>query len=337
MPPPSSQPFRWMFDYFRQLHIRKARSNLFNVLRFSGRPKRAHSFCKDAARIFGNLVHDPADFDFGDPGMMLCIPQSIVLGLLVGVKGVNVAALTRHHLHTAVESLVFKPVLRSDDGISLNSLSKIEELNRPFPPSLLAIIPELSRYEGLAISVFRGKLVRDKSTGVSQLSLSPKLLSRRHCDSNFKSIDLLVDSPTFRDANNNNDNNHDDSRNTNKTRSQHILTITSLVRLCALRNRITKAKAPSYQFVCRRCLSCFRLEEELNRHTSLCNAFAVGRCFQPKRASNIKVFHPFRKNRYTGRMERNYIQFPKGHTYRSLKPLHSSFLGELLTKKDKTD
>ena len=307
----------------RQAHIRFARATPNHVLRFAARPQMTNtSFLPAVRQIFGkNLVLDPSDF-FVDshPQTSLCVPRCLALTLFVGLDGAWASTLNRAQLNAALRAINFTTVLKRD-GISLADFKKFEELNSPFPPTLLSLFPELSAYKGLKVSIFRAKVIsEDQGTSKeSKFFLFPKFLSSRHSDPELFPLDLLLDSSSLRVEG------ASTGKPAVKGKSLHVLAITSLVKLASLRNPLTKSKAHTFQHVCRRCLRTFRLEDEMRNHSSVCKAFPTCRPFQARRALNTRYFSPFYLNRFTRKMEPRFTKFKLGRLFTMLTPVSTVF------------
>ena len=306
----------WVFRDVAQAHLRFVAATPLNILRFSGRMQTTSTFNKETKRLFYNYVVDPRDLFHHDQGAPLCVPQAIILSLLINLHGTKASALKYKQLTVALEALNFKTLLKSD-GISFYDIPRIEAINKPIPERLLDCFPQLSGYLGLAINIFAGRMVRT-GDGQTHFHLTPKLLSRKHSDfERYYNVDLLIDHHSFRNI-------------PNKSTSQgqkHMLAITSLVRMCTRRNPLMRNNAPTYQFICRKCLRPFQRENDFLAHSRTCLSFPAARVFQPRRAWNSKIYRPYRHNKMTHRMEQNFVAFKRGELYKTLRPLTSSFIG----------
>ena len=201
----------------------------------------------------------------------------------------------------------------------MTKFNTIESLNKaPFSKEMLRLFPTLSQFEGLCINLYRGKLYNPENCLKAELHLFPKLLSRNHDSGNHLPIDLLIDNFQFRDTH---------TKPTSNFKSKHILSITSLPKLCKSCNPLTKYIKNELAYLCRMCLKLFRFQEEFTRHSGICCSFPRGRPFQPRQARNIKTYRPYRWNRFTKTMEPNYLEFKLGDLFKSVKPPASSFIG----------
>ena len=193
-------------------------------------------------------------------------------------------------------------------------------MNFPFSERILDIAPTLSSSSGLAINVFKGRLVNNPtSKGGVELHIFGSYLSKNANNPNVYQVDLLIDSAQFRNVKT-----ASSGPNCFAT-SRHVLCITSLLKLCGRRNPLTKSNVSAYSYLCRRCLKLYKFEEDFRYHTSICTNFPLKRAHQPRRAKNSRTFQQFRVNRFNGKMEPSYIRFSLGKCFATIRPLTSSF------------
>ena len=158
-------------------------------------------------------------------------------------------------------------------------------MNFPFSEQILDIAPTLSSSTGLAINIFKGRIVNNPmSKGGVELHIFGCFLSKNANSPGSYQVDLLVDSAQFRNV----------QTAPSRPNSRHVLCITSLLKLCGRRNPLTKSSVSSYSFICRRCLKLYKFEEDFRYHTSICTNFPLKRAHQPRRAKNSRTFWPIR-------------------------------------------
>ena len=284
--------------------------------------------------MFGNLVIDPQAFhpNLNQSPYSLCVPLSIALTLLVRIENYAPSSLTKKMIKTALSLFCFNPVLNPTEGIRLSNFHKLEKLNTPFSINQINQYPSLAQFHGLALNVFFAKiqqspLASPKRTPIQKsktpsLFLFPKYLSVNHGNADYLQVDMLISDPSFYFET-------DDQPQLTTKRfhlQQHVLVISNLPLLVARRNATTRTHSKRFTELCRRCLNLYQSSLELREHKNQCHAYPSGRAMQPRRCRNQVLYRPYVYNKYTRKVEKNYLKFKPGHLYRTLKPLFATFI-----------
>ena len=299
------------------------------------------NFHPSIRQLFSNLILDPENFyphqsNNTLEAYSLCVPLTIALSLLIKLEGHTASSLTKEKIKNALNTFSFQSVLNPDNGISLSSFSQIETLNTPFTQYHTDQYARLSQFQGLSLNLFYGKIHQSpqnrpkntlnstKSTNTLQMFLFPKYLSRHHDNPNFFQIDMLLSDPNFYLP----EKKHQSQPKPKRFHlNKHVLAIVNLPLLVARRrNAATRNHARRYTEVCRKCLTLYKSSLELSEHKTQCQAYSSARAMQPRRCRNQIIYKPYIYNKYTKKVEVNYLKFKTGHLYRTLKPLFTTYI-----------
>lgn len=315
----------WNFSRICQFHIRHIRALPSNMIRFGARSRLGAAYLPPVEKLFNGCVYDPDAFP---PSTInnICVIKSIALAMFLSITPITPREIKSESMNRAIQALKYQHVLDPfpDGGVSATNFRALERANSPIPLPLIQLIPELGMYSGIAINLFRPKLSADKSP---KIYIFPTQLSVKHQDPAFLQVDLLKCTPELL------------AEPTKMNKTAHVLTIPHLARFLALRNPTYRLNAHQYRYICRHCLSIFVSIQLMNRHNKYCNTFPVGGRCQPRRSRNIKVHIDNMTDPATGQQRPNGLFYKRGHLYRAVRPLISTFydseaITEEITTKD---
>ena len=303
------EPFPNSSPHYSQCHIRLVKSAPSNWLSFGARPKKRQNFTPAVNRIFSNLVLDPSDFE--NTQSNLCVPLSIALSLITNFQKTTPTEITRAQITNTLNAIHFRHLLDPIVGIPMHQFKDLEKGNTPPSPAMLNLFEGLDKFSGIGINLFTVRLFNDGTT--TKVFLLPSILSTKHNDPTVYQMDLIKDSSCIRSPG-------------HKITQNHVLIATNLPLLLARRNTKTRKNAHKYTHSCRACCRAFLNEVSFVSHSKTCEGFSTkGKC-KPRRAKNIKIHQPFRINKFNLREERNGLTFRRGHAYKTIMPLHSTFI-----------
>ena len=248
----------WQFLRVKVFHLRFAKAEPHNLIRFGIRPKRSDSFHPDIRPLFSNYVIDPEPFALVGV-KAACVPISIVLSVLLRESAFTPNTLGKKQVAQGLNTLRFQHLLhRPDGGINLSDFKRLESANTPLPMSFTDRFPSVSQYKGLALNLFRAVLHRD-GNHKPMIYFFPSRLSPHHEDSAFLQIDLLLDSPELRPKK---------APIHSESSALHILAIPNLIKLLAMRHgdENTAHNSTRYDEICRQCCRIFTAREDLEIH-----------------------------------------------------------------------
>ena len=180
----------------RVFHVRYVSSTPENELRY-GFKKKVRLFRQPFANIFKRNIADPARFlREGWSRNNLCLPMIVLMSFEYYTRKGSEQRYrpTFAEVENKLNCLHFTELLEKDfEGITLNKITKFEQINSPLSTRFKAAFPVANFYKGFSINVFR----IDYSKQARTHRVFPLRLSENHQNNDFWNIDVLIDSEDF--------------------------------------------------------------------------------------------------------------------------------------------
>ena len=281
--------------------IRHIRRPPMNALHLGSRHKPI-KFRKTLIPLFHRQIYDPAPYlGEGFDRANLCVPACLLLGLHYKL-GPSLRALNISKIKKELKTIQYESFIEITGlGMPLKNISAFEKTLSPIPNALLELFPQLRCFKGIALNLFsirrNGEVYR----------LFPMSLSKhsRELRTHFQ-LDLLIDTSDIRDSQH------------AAIPENHVLLIAHLPRLLC---RFSDKKNNVYKFphCCRGCCRVFMNLESVEAHQNICDHRQRGVTGRRK-TRNVLVHTVWKRNKFTGSLERNGLQFRKWDNFRLLKP-----------------
>ena len=306
-----SQESGWSFFAISCVDVRVAENTPSNLLRFAGSSDKNRPFHPLLKNLFHKLVVDPSPFlRKGFAKDNYCVPACILLALHNRL-GPPIRTMNVTKIEAELPLLNFSGLLQvSRPGISLSQLSALEKRLSPVPSGLLRAFPALAIYRGISLNLFTVR----RADG--EFRLFPTSLSEHSRDSNFFSVDMIVD--------------NDDIREINAPATSHprgVLHCLLVLQLARLVNKFShrRSNVSKYAHICKVCMKTFHSAAGKLEHFQICDNKKRGVCGK-RRVRNQLIHRPYRINRFTLKREQDGLSFQRSKCARLLKPLSFSCL-----------
>ena len=303
----------WVFSCIVEYHIRLCTSIPDHFIRYAGRSK-PEPFHPLLQRVFARNVIDPVQFlKVGYAKENLCVPMCVILACHAkfgpAISHGSSRNLTK--FQAEMDTLNYQSIMRIERvGMTLTQVTSFEKALSPPPANLTKYFPALKFFHGLSINIYT---VQRKDSLFRIFPTSISSMARR---TDFFQIDLFIDSPELRKDNAAATPLH---HHQNKSNVMHTLYVRNLPKL--LNNFTARAVNRShYEYLCRSCLTVFREPHLRSRHWEICGERKRG-AVEKRRSQNALIHRPWKKNKWSGKFQRNGLFFPRKWVCRQLAPL----------------
>ena len=299
------------------------------IYNFSGRVERKRRFSDKIHPLTHKHIIDPSDFlDDHHTNSGLCVPTCISLSTLLSDDNTIFSMISKRDVKTTNQLINFHSLLTRKKGhsfIRLQQFSLLEDYNSPFPKGLLEKRPNLSKYQGPSLNLYRSEIT--KKDNRTSIHLFPVVLSRFHNNPCYKQVDLLQDNKDLWNTDDSNDNKENERHNKNNFETDitnHVLLIADLARFLYSNSPDASIRSNGSRrcnFIHRPCLSFFEHEEQLHAHSLICQPFPTkGRIRKRKPRNKVLPNHIY-TNPITGKKQTNALFFKRSQLKHTIKPL----------------
>ena len=299
----------WTFQKIVFYDVRISRTLPANFVRFGARgTPTCITFHPLLQSTFRHNVIDPTKYlQSGYSRENCCVPCCVILSLHFKFgPPLRHQARGMIEMMRKIELLPFSSLLEpTQTGLSLTQLSRLEDLLKPIPAQLIREWPGLKFFDGFAINCYT--ILRKEA----DFRIFPTSLSRFSRESSFLQVDILIENADIKSP---------ETRNDQKDpQILHTLAVKNLSYL--IKNFSSNSYVNrNFYHLCRTCLRVFQSAHLLRNHYETCLEMKRG-VLGRRRVLNQLIHKPFRKNRFTGKMERNGLRFVRKNVGRMLKPL----------------